>query len=76
MATEDDDADDDDVHDDHDDADDDDAHVHDDYLRVACYPAAPVSHVSPGRTCYMLPACACHFLCDARLCYSFACHGR
>ena len=48
-------------HDDDDDDDDDDdaddAHVDDDddHLRVACYPRAPVSHVTLGRPCHMLP---------------------
>ena len=53
MAADDDDgdADDHDV-DDHDDADDAHAHDDDDYLRVACYLAAPVSHVTPERTCH------------------------
>ena len=47
-------------HDDDDDDDDDDdaddAHVDDDddHLRVACYPRAPVSHVTLGRPCHML----------------------
>ena len=63
-ATDDDDGDDDDDHDhdgdddhdhDHDDADDDDADDDDDHLRVACYLGAPVSHVTPGRACHMLP---------------------
>ena len=54
MATDDDNGDDDD--DDHDDADDDDADDDDDHhLRVACYHGAPVSHVTPGRACHMLP---------------------
>ena len=58
MATDDDDGDDDDgdYDDDHDDADDDDADNDvDDHLRVACYLGAPVSHVTPGRACHMLP---------------------
>ena len=53
MAADDDDgdADDHDVYD-HDDADDAHANDDDDHLRVACYLAAPVSHVTPERTCH------------------------
>ena len=44
--------------DDDDDDDDDAAEAHadsdDDSLRVACYPRAPVSHVTLGRPCHML----------------------
>ena len=50
-----DDDDDDDDHDDDDDADDADADDDDDHLHVACYLGAPVSHVTPGRACHMLP---------------------
>ena len=46
---------DDDGDDDHDDSDDDDADDDDDHLRVACYLGAPMSHVTPGRACHMLP---------------------
>ena len=50
MATDDDDGDDDDDDaDEHDDAHDAHADDDDDHLRVACYLAAPVSHVTPGR---------------------------
>ena len=38
--------------DDHDDAHDAHADDDDDHLRVACYLAAPVSHVTPERTCH------------------------
>ena len=52
------DDDDDDAEDDDDDDDDDDnnalADDDDDHLRVACYPRAPVSHVTLGRPCHML----------------------
>ena len=47
-------------HDDDDDDDDDDdaddAHADDDdhHLRVACYPRAPLSHVTLGRACHMV----------------------
>ena len=47
--------DDDDDDDDHDDADDDDADDDDDHLCAACYLGSPVSHVTPGRACHMLP---------------------
>ena len=46
---------DDDDADDHDDADDADADDDDDHLRVACYLGAPVSHVTLGRACHMVP---------------------
>ena len=76
-------------HDDDDDDDDDDdaddAHVDDDddHLRVACYPRAPVSHVTLGRPCHMLsqggrvtcyPGGPCFaLLCSALLCFALLC---
>ena len=47
--------DDDDDDDDDDDADDAHADDDDDHLRVACYPRAPLSHVTLGRACHMVP---------------------
>ena len=46
--------DDDDDDDDDDDADDAHADDDDDHLRVACYPRAPLSHVTLGRACHMV----------------------
>ena len=73
-------------HDDDDDDDDDDAddaHVDndDDHLRMACYPRAPVSHVTLGRPCHMLSqggrvTCypgALALLCSALLCFALLC---